>query len=343
MKTFNKYYTITIISFFILFSGCIKDNITPPLTSDLNPVAEMLIYFEEQGDFVNSPLAPALIGADEVYANLSSYLVIDIRQPSVFTEGHIEGSINIQPDSLFGYFENLNSGEYSKIILVSKNGQSSAYFTCLLRLAGFYNVYTMNFGLAYWNEFFADEWFNAIGDALNIWSFTNDAKPKNDFTPLPEVTFDNPDAPIEERIKERIKKVFSEGFHDRLQYRAALRVSDDDYFVCYGIPSLYYARLKGPGHNAAAIFYLSGPYFDFRTQRYLQTLPTAKNIIIYDENGQAGACIAAYLRVLGYSAQTLLFGGNQIIYYNRMKSEPDLIPFAFDYMKIKNYPYITGG
>ena len=35
-----------IIAFSVLLNSCIEDDITPPLTGDLNPVGEMLYYFE---------------------------------------------------------------------------------------------------------------------------------------------------------------------------------------------------------------------------------------------------------------------------------------------------------
>ncbi len=346
MKTFNKYCTITIISIFILFSGCIKDSITPPLTGELNPVAKMLVYFEEQGDFANSPQAPALVNADEVYTNLSSYLIIDIRSPSDFSEGHIEGSLSLQSDSLYNYFENLDTDNYSKIILVSKNGQSSAYFVCLLRLAGFNNVYTLNFGLAAWNEHFSDEWLGAIGDAPDIAQYTNDPIAKGDYTNLPGITFKNPDEPIGQSVKDRIKKIMSAGFTQEINFKREIPEIGKPYIVCYGLNGLlYYSRRFGPladrGHDPDAIYYMSDPQFELRSVNYLQTLPPEDKILIYDETGQMSACMTAYLRVLGYDAVTLLFGGNQLI-YSRMIYYPETQQFAFDDSDIKNYPYVTG-
>ena len=346
MKTFNKYYIFTIISFFILHSGCIKDNITPPLTGNLNPVGKMLVYFEEQGDFTNSSQAPALVNADEVNTNLGSYLIIDIRSPSDFSEGHIEGSVNIQSDSLYNYFENLDAGKYYKIVLVSKNGQSSAYFVCLLRLAGFNNVYTLNFGLASWNEHFSDDWLGAIGDASDIERYTNDPVPKGDYTNLPDIMFENPDAPIEQNVKSRIKQTMSAGFIQDINFERVIPEIGTMYIVCYALNGLlYYSPRFGPfselGHDPDARYYMSDPLFELRAVNYLQTLPPEDKILIYDETGQMGACMTAYLRVLGYNAVTLLFGGNQLI-HSRMIYYQEIQQFAFDDSDIKNYPYVTG-
>ncbi|MGB5287036.1 MAG: rhodanese-like domain-containing protein [Ignavibacteriaceae bacterium] len=329
----------------LLISGCIDDNIAPPLTGDLNTTAEILVYLESRSDFPNSYLAPALIDAEEVFANLNSYLLIDIRPNDEFAAGHIENSLNISLDSLFNFVEmSFNSG-YPKIIIISKNGQSSSYFTCLLRLAGFDNVYTMSFGMASWNEVFADEWLNALGNDPEIAYYQNNENPKNDFSSLPNVTFENSDAHIKDRVKERIKKIISLGFKEEVQFRKVLTFLPSDYLVCYGKTGLlYYARRQGPlpelGHHERAIFYQADPLYELRSTEFLQTLPNNKTILIYDGTGELSASMAAFLRILGYDAQTLLFGVNQL-FYDRVIYYPELIEFAFSNSRIKNYPYIT--
>ncbi len=106
-------------------------------------------------------LAPALVDAEEVNANLNSYLIIDVRENIDFINGHIEGALNVASDSLYSFIESMITQNYQKIILVSKNGHASAYYTCLLRLSGINNVYTLNFGMASWHLDFAAEWLNA--------------------------------------------------------------------------------------------------------------------------------------------------------------------------------------
>lgn len=339
MKNFFLY--ISFLFVFTLFNSCVEDNVAPPFTAELNPAAEMLVYFESQGDFVNSNLAPALIDAQEVNSNLSSYLIIDLRSNSDFQSGHIEGAVNILNDSLYNFMKSIDAGSYPKIILVSKNGQSSAYFTCLLRLAGYNNVYSMKYGMASWNQFFADEWLGALSDALNIESYTNDDFPRNDLTDLPPITFENPNASLPERINSRIEKIVNEGFY----YSNSLPSENDHYIVCYGKMRLYYARkfivLEGRGHPPGAILYMDSPDFELRSGKYLQSLPTDKPIYIYDYDGQLSACITAYLRVLGYDATSLLFGANQL-FYSRMIDEPDLREYAFSSPMINNFPYVTG-
>lgn len=329
----------------LILSACIEDNITPPLTGDLNSSAEMLVYLESLGDFPNSIEAPELVNAEEVYSNISSYLIVDIRSESEFSAGHIENSLNVGLDTLFGFIEK-NATLYPKIVIVSKNGQSSAYFTSLLRFASFNNVFTMSFGLASWNEVFADEWLNSLGNDPGIFGYTNDDIPKNDFASLPEVIFENPEATINDRVIGRIKNIISQGFKESLHYKRNLTLFPDEYLVCYGNTRLlYYARSTGPlaklGHNERAIFYQGDPLFELRSTGFLQTLPNDKPILIYDGTGELSACIAAYLRLLGYDAKTLLFGGNQL-FYDRMIDDPDLMNYVFSNSRIKNYPYVSG-
>ena len=326
---------------FILFNNCVEDNVAPPFTGQLNPAAEMLVYFESQGDFVNSNLAPALIDAQEVFSNLFNYLIIDIRSNPDFQNGHIEGAVNILIDSLYNFMKSIDAGSYPKIILVSKNGQSSAYFTCLLRLAGFNNVYSMKYGMASWNQFFSDEWLNVLGDAANIESYSNEDFPRDSLTDLPLITFENPEAALPERINLRIKKIIDEGFY----YSENLPSENNNYIICYGKMRLFYARkfivLEGRGHPPDAILYMDSPDFELRSGKYLQSLPNDKPICIYDYDGQQSACMTAYLRVLGYDATSLLFGANEL-FYSRMIDEPDLREYAFSSLMINNFPYVTG-
>ena len=343
MKKFtNKIFKISgIISIVLMLNSCIDDNIAPPLTGELNSTAELLVYFESLGDFANNPLAPALVDAEQIYANINNYLIIDVRENIDFFAGHIEGAVNVLNDSLYKYMENLDHQNYDKIILVSKNGHASAYYTCLLHLSGIDNVFSLNYGMASWHLDFADEWFNALEDLEETREFTDDSFPKSDFTHLPSLNFQNPNASLEERAKERITLLLNVGFKDSEVYRRNFFLNEDELLVCYGTSILYSSKLYGIGHKVGTVHYMSSPLYDLRSMNYLQTLPANKTIFIYSFNGQLSACITAYLRLLGYDARTLKYGANQI-FYNKMFIQPELAAYAFDQTDIKNYPYVIG-
>jgi rhodanese-related sulfurtransferase len=330
----------------ILFNNCLEDNISPPLNGDLNPTAELLMYLEAQGDFPNSNAAPALVDAKEVHSNSSNYLIADVRDFDDYSSGHIEGAVYVQNDTIYNYIKNLNTNLYTKIILVSTNGHRSAYYVCLLRLAGYSNIYSMNFGMAAWNMIFADEWLNSLKDDEARILFNNDYYPKRDLTSLPEIVFENPDAPIRERAEKRIESFIQTGFNRVKQYREGFILFGNDILVCYGKSRLYNSPNSaavdpGRGHAAETIHYADLPFFELRTVQYLQTLPTDRKILIYGYNGQLSACIVAYLRVLGYDAISLEFGANQI-FYNRMVNDVELTEFAFTTFLINDFPYVTG-
>ncbi len=348
MKMIKRITELVLLITLILSSGCLEDITPPPFTGELNKTAEMLVYFEEQGDFPNSNLAPALIEAQEVFDNIDNYMIIDLRNNDDYSVGHIENAINISSDTLYSFIKNIDDSAYLKIVLVSKNGQSSAYFASLFQLAGFNNVQTLKFGMASWHIDFADEWLFKLGDSPLVESYTNDIYPKNDFTDLPYFPVDDNEKDIKIFIENRIKDLVSEGFNEVNSYVVNLPELPElthEYVVCYGNPALYGARLSGTlgglGHPEETVSYSDSPFFEFRSINYLQTLPNSSDIVIYSYSGQLSACMTAYLKILGYKVKTFLFGANSL-FYSRMITTSELIDFAFTSSDIMNFDYIVG-
>jgi rhodanese-related sulfurtransferase len=329
----------------ILIYGCLEEVIPPSFTGELNVNAEMLVYLEQQGDFANSNLTPPLVTALEVFDNLESYLVLDLRTQDEYLMGHIENSLNITTDSLYDYIANHHDSGYPKIVLTSKNGQASAYFASLLRLAGFFKIYTLKYGMASWNIDFADEWLNAVGDHDSVYTFKNDTYPKNELAALPNPPIDNPNVPIEEIIQSRIKKIIDEGFNFTHSYCPALSAVGNALLICYGQAKLYNAPIQGTlgylGHPVGTISYLDAPDFELRSTNHLQTLPNNSEIVMYSYNGQLSASITAYLKILGYRVKTYLFGGNAL-FYSRVITTPELMDYAFTSSEIMNFNYVVG-
>ncbi len=130
-----------------------------------NETALFLKDLQENGDYVNSQVFPSLIKASIVHENLGkNLLVIDLRSPGLYAEGHIKGSVNKRFEDLPVYFETgIKPFEYDKIIMVCEDGQLSSYTTCLLRLMGYGNVYAMRWGMSAWNNSFAKEgWMKGV-------------------------------------------------------------------------------------------------------------------------------------------------------------------------------------
>ncbi|HEX2963933.1 MAG TPA: rhodanese-like domain-containing protein, partial [Ignavibacteriales bacterium] len=105
-----------------------ENNLIPENHTSMDNAAEMLVYFESEGDFINSLDAPPIVSASEVNSSPDSYLIIDTRSQDLFRAGHIKGAVNVLAKDLLSYFKQNNTGKYVKAVLVSKAGQASSYY-----------------------------------------------------------------------------------------------------------------------------------------------------------------------------------------------------------------------
>lgn len=348
-KEFFTFILSVLLSF--SFNGCLKDKISSPIEKNLNSNVELLSYLESNGNYVNSDNFPSIVEAPEVYDNLGNYLIIDVRSKAEFAAGHIQNAINKIPDSLLIFVKSIQSNNYNKIIIVSSTGQSASYYCCLLNLDGFSNVYSMKYGMASWNVDFSTSWLNNIKDANYIYMDQN-INQKADYSQLPEQKYPDQNADIKSKLEFRITQLLSTGFDDDIKSSYSTPVIDFSklvqkndssiYKICLGIPT-FYVIVRGPvthPHNTVNYRYYY-PYVEFESSRYLQTVPGYKPVYIYSYAGQVSAFITAYLKVLGYDAYSILYGGNNII-YSAMLAITELSQYAFSSNDINDFPYEVG-
>ncbi len=335
------------IIFLLFLSGCLKDAIVPPLNIQLESAAEILQYMEENGDYIYSDEIPSLVEVEEVYNNLNSYLIIDVRSESDFNAGHIQEAINIQPKNLLIISDSLMQSSYQKLIIISAAGQAAGFYASLLRISGNDKVYSMNFGMGYWNKDFSKVWLDEISsDNGRASDFIEEDGTRNSFNNLPNITFSRQDLSIKEKLKDRIQTLLNEGFDETSSVSSTsikidfITYPNNFYLAYYSDEILYKSKKNGIGHPAGAVYYSFDPAFrDLRSVRYLQTLPADKPIILFTYNGQLGAYVTAYLRILGYNAQTLLFGANSF-YHQLFINIADKAHYFFQESKIKNYSFV---
>ena len=333
----------TYLILLILISGCLKDSPVLQANIEKNNSADILIYLESHGDFINSSEMPSLITSDTVYNNLSDFIIVDIRQTSDFTAGHIQNAVNILHTNLYDFVS--SQVPTKTIVIVSTNGQAGSYYTGLLRLAGFTNVFALKYGMASWNIDFANSWINEEQDKTN---FNNIVNNKPSISALPEINFSNSEGNIKEKINNRIKELMNISFDDIFSSNISVTVNDlntiyssingdylNTYIVCYGQNQGEYflgqnGQLNNPGHLPTAVYYQANNFgaSDLRSTTFLQTIPSNKEIVVYSKIAHSSAFITAYLRLLGHNAKSLLFG---------MRWR-----FGFDISEVKNYPYVTG-
>ncbi len=339
---------ILIISFLVL-SGCLKDAPVIQANSEVNNSAEILIYLESQGDYINSSLMPSLISATDLFNNPTDKIILDVRTASEFSAGHIQNAINILPSNLFNF---VNSKDPNKtIVIISLSGQSASYYTGLLRLAGYKNVFALKFGMASWHNDFANVWAN-FNQRTTTTHFTNLAFDKPAISALPDITFSNTDGNFKEKTNNRIQELMSNSFFVNNISDASISVNDlidiyspsrgdflNTFIVCYAkllgeymLGSL--GELENPGHITTSVYYQANNFgaSDLRSTALLQTIPNNKDIVVYSRSGHSSAFVTAYLRLLGYNARSLQFG---------MSWRTDLAD-GFTISEIKNYPYVTG-
>ena len=302
------------------------NNSNPP-----NEFETLLSYLESNRDFINTDAAPALIPAEEVKKNLKNpkYHIIDIRSASWFEYGHIKNAVNVQPSDLLNHFENsIVPSEYDKIVLICYSGQSAAYFTGLLRIAGYDNTHSMNWGMSSWRVDFAENsWLKNTSDDFSA-KLEQTAHEKSSQGNIPEVSTGKTDP--ESILRARLEEAFTTPYKESIVKSSNVFENPKDYYIIDYNGSERYAK----GHVPNAIQY--DPQGSLSSTKDLLTLPTDKQILVYGPTGQETAYVVAYLNVLGYNAGNLAYGSNSFMHKDLKENNWE----AFTKKEVNMYPVI---
>jgi len=241
--------------------------------------------------------------------------IIDIRSTTDYAAGHIQGAVNVAVVDLINYYKTNNLSAKSKVVLSCYTGQTAAFATALLRFAGYNNTYDLKWGMCSWSD--TSKWYNAVQEGKNnAITLQTTSNSKNAVGDLPTFTStgETEGAKI---LEKRLQVLATEGF-------GAASVSKSVVFP--GNLSNYYivnywaeAEYTNPGHVEGAIQYTPGTAFKLAAD--LKTLPKDKTILVYCYTGQTSAQVAAYLRLLGYDAKSLLYGMNTLNYNVMTKNQ----------------------
>ena len=305
-----KKFSIFLIAFFLplslFLSGFTTSQVEkndPPASSGENQT--LVDFVAANRNFVNTDAAPALIPAAEVKKNLKNpkYHVIDIRTESWFEYGHVKEANNVQPAELLTYFEgSITPADFEKIVLICYSGQSAAYYTGLLRIAGYDNVYSMNWGMSSWRVDFAENsWLkntkSDFGDKLETAANEKAAKGI-----LPEINTGKTNG--EEILRSRLEEAFATPYKESIAKSSDVFANPDDYYI------IDYNKLDryDKGHIPNAVHYQ--PNGSLASAQDLMTLPADKKIVVYGTTGQETAYVVAYLNILGYKTGNVAYGAN---------------------------------
>jgi len=303
-KKLNGLFSLIVMVMALGFISCSEDSTTPTIVeSDL-----LIKYLEtDGGDYINAT-ASNIVTATEVKTNITAdatkYLVIDVRDTATFAKGHIAGAVNVPFAGVYNYFKANDLTKYTKVYMVCFSGQSAAYSTGLLRLAGYNNVYSMKYGMASWATANMATWKNSVGNAgASIISQTNVDKPAAGA--LPTITTGKTTG--KDILLARVEKAFADGFPS-VAKDIVIGTLTNYHIAAYWTLADY----NDPGHLPGAPCYV--PKTDLKSTGALKTLPTNKTIAIYCYTGHTAAYAAAFLKVMGYDVKSISFGGNAMFY-----------------------------
>jgi len=337
MKHIYKYIIIIVLPI-ALMQACNsngtanKKEVVVRTPENVNETELLYNFIEKSGDIINSEIIPAILSADNVFDNLSEYLVLDIRSKSAYVDGHIDGAIQVGAKDLMEFLQKeITRANYEKIILACYSGQTAAYYASLMRLAGYGNVFSLKYGMAGWSKTITpNKWSSNISSKYaSVIETKGNSKGKK--VELP--TIKTGETSGYRIMNARVKKMAEEGFAPAIIKIDTMMQSPGNYYIINYWPIDKYAL----GHLPGAIQYQ--PKKTLKKDKSLANLPTDKPIAVYCYTGQHSAFIAAYLRVLGYDARTVSYGANGFM-HSKMVAE---IGKAFNpVVNIKDYPLVAG-
>lgn len=295
----TKILLLSVLSLLLVVSSCKKDD--PVVEAD-----ELISYLES---VITPKTLPSYITASDLDAAIlaSDPYIIDIRSADKWAAGHITGAVNVPGESnLLAYVqENASTIGDRDIVVVCYSGQSAAWGTALLRMAGFSNAKSLKFGMSSWHST-TDSWTGNVSDDY-AQSLETSSNAKAEAGSLPEISegFDTGS----DILNARLAKISAEGFGACATTATEAFANKDNWYIINYWPENHYST----GHIPGAVMY--EPANDPLTlAKDLLTLPSASDqtVVVYCYTGQTSAFMAAYLRVLGYNAKTLKFGANSM-------------------------------
>ncbi len=335
----GKLFVIILLAGSFVLGGCnYNHKITPKQSLSLDSLVAknknltLEDFVVKSGNIITKKIYPPIIHADEIAYNLSDYLLIDIRPKKQYEEGHIDGAWNVDRKDLLNFLRTqVNPAFYKKIIIIDTYGPVSTYIASVLRFYGYDNAFGLKFGMAAWNKDFAKYikpyLSNKYADRLDTVSVA-----------IPDTAFSFPllpELPIEKLLETQVQQAISLRDTELIaSVEQAFGKDSMQYVVAYWTEGKY--RI---GHIPGSVRYQ--PRVDLTVDKYLNTLPTYKNIVVYCNTGHHAAAISAYLRLLGYHAKFILYGANSFMNAYLSKFFPGAAVTDVNVVA-RDFPYIKG-
>lgn len=293
----------------LLLAGCSNSKQEKEIAASIAETELLLAYLEENGNFLNSPVIPALIDAEDVHQMLAgaNMHIIDLRSSEEFNASHIQHSVNVKPKEILHHFEQrIEPGSFDHIVLVCPNAQLSGYVNAVLLFLGYDNVRALRFGLSSWDEKIAkNHWLAAIGNDLEG-KLDTQSHPKNEPGELPALATGYTDG--YQILRSRAKAILDTNLDDLAYAHKYILENPEKFYLGNYWPEALY----NSGHLPGAIQYT--PKSSLHSAAYIRTLPTDRPVVMYCFTAQHSSYVTAFLRLLGYDAYNLAYGANSFIH-----------------------------
>ena len=300
----TRFLFLSVIFALIIVSSCKKEN--PVVEAD-----ELVAHVES---VISIGSLPSYITAENLLTLINAQqapYIIDIRGANDYALGHVPGAVNVPAADLLSHVEANVSSATDDIVVVCYSGQSAAFGTSLLKLAGYSNAKSLLFGMTSWHSDF-DSWSGNVSNYyFTFLETTENSKPAEGDLEEINTGFENG----EDILNARIDAMYTAGFGAYAIDATMVTNNPSNYYIVNYWPNSEYLN---PGHIPGAYNYVPGQSLTLATD--LKTLPTDKTIVVYCYTGQTSAFVSAYLGVLGYDVKSLKFGANSMFTGNLPKS-----------------------
>jgi len=305
MKNLFRYFFMVLAISTLVLTGCKDDNddakVVPFDLMTEYMVSANLDLPNVIGSGDTKFVTPAPANEADIATWAAGFHIMDIRGPSDFAIGHIDGAKNVPFTGILD-----EAAVASKpILVVCYSGQSACYATSLLRLAGYGSTKALKWGMSGWNSTFANNpsgWNSGVGDHVEgnaNWVAT--AAPSNATFNHPSFNASAVDGPS--ILKERVAAVVAAGFKG---------VKGTDVLAS---PENYHINNYFNATDFSEFGHMNGAY---RIQPLtvaadeIKHLSNEDKVVTYCYTGQTSAVISAYLNVLGYDAFSMKNGMNGV-------------------------------
>jgi len=235
----TKILLFSVLSMLIIVSSCKKDDPVDPINE-----AEVLVNYVEAnfspgtlpGYITKEQLADAMLAGDPY--------IIDIRSAAMWGAGHIDGAVNVADSkTLLTHLVTEGISTTRDIVVVCYSGQSAAWGTALLRLAGYSNAKSLKFGMSSWSTT-TDSWTNNAGDTYAAFTeATSNAKGAIGDLPTIDTGFETG----AEILAARIADVFAAGFGACAEGAAVIVPDRAQWYIMF-LVSFFMGKKIGAGY-----------------------------------------------------------------------------------------------